>query len=129
MYEGRPVIVVGNRPIIHWALSWNFKFKLYNNSSHPAFNVQVESIGNVHFSFLDSLAKINNLPPLQNIDLDAKYQDYVEGDHTVADEILKPQIPLKFNELTLRIKYLDEQRKEHTTYVEFKDGEITNRNE
>jgi len=129
MHEGRPVIIVGNKPIIHWSLSWNFNFRIYNNSSHPAFNVQVESIGNVHFSFLDNLPKVNNLPPLQNIDLEAKYQDYVEGDYTVADEILNPKIPLKFNELTLRIKYLDEQRKEHTTYVEFKDGEIINRSE
>jgi len=129
IHDDRPVIIVGNKPIIHWALSWNFNFKIYNNSSHPAFNIQVESIGSVHFSYLDSLPKINNLPPLQNIDLEAKYQDYVEGDHIMADEILKRKIPLKFNELTLRITYLDELRKKHVTLVKFKDGDIINQNE
>lgn len=129
IHDGRPVLIVGNNPIIHWALSWNFNFRLYNNSSYPAFNIQVESIGMEHFSFLGMLPKINNLPPLKNIDLDAKYQNYIEADHTTADEILKSNIPSKFNDLILRIKYLDEQRKEHVRYVEFNEGGIINRAE
>jgi hypothetical protein len=127
IYDGRPHIIISYRPIIHWALDWNFNFVIYNNSNYPAYNVQVESIGAVHFSYIDKLPKINNLPPLQNIDLKAKYEDYVEGDCTVAEEILKSKIPVKFDELTLRIRYFDEYRKEHTTFVEFKNGEIINR--
>jgi hypothetical protein len=127
MYEGKQHIIISHRPIIHWALDWNFNFVIYNNSNYPAFNVQVESIGNVHFSYIDKLPKINNLPPLQNIDLKAKYEDYVEGDYTVAEEITNSKIPVKFDELTLRIKYFEENRKEHNTFVEFKNGEIINR--
>lgn len=67
------------------------------------------------------------MPPLQNIDLKAKYEDYVEGGYTVAEEITNSKIPVKFDELTLRIKYFDENRKEHNTFVEFKNGEIINR--
>ena len=125
--DGRKVFIISYKPIIHWSLVWDFSFVIYNNSNFPAYNVQVESIGSVHFSHIDKLHKINNLPALQNVDLTAKYEDSVEGDSTVAAEITKHNIPPKFNELVLRIKYLDENRNEHTTYVEFKDGLIINR--
>ncbi len=126
MYKGRPHIIIGPRPIIHWVLDWNFNFVIYNNSNYPAFNVQVESIGNVHFTYIYKLPKINNLPPLQNINLKAKYEDYIEGDYTVAEEITNFKILVKFDELKLKIKYFDETRKEHNTFVEFKNGEIIN---
>jgi hypothetical protein len=127
--NGNPHFVIGYKPIIHWALDWQFSFVIFNNSTYPAYNVQIESIGEVHFTYIDQLAKINNLPSLQNLDLKAKYEDYVEGDYTAADEIMKLQIPMKFNELTLRIKYLDDNRNEQNTFVKFKDGEIINRKE
>jgi len=127
IYEGSRNIYNSHRLISHWAFDWNFNFVIYNNSNYAAFNVQVESIGNVHFSCIDKLPRKNNLPPLHNIDLNAKYEYYVEGDYTIAEEITNSKIPVKFDELTLRIKYFDEKRKEHNTFVEFKKGEIINR--
>ena len=129
LFQGRQTIIIEHKPIIHWELYWHFNFVIYNNSKFAAYNVQIESKGAVHFSHIDRLPKKNNLPPLQNIDLNAKYEDYVEGDYTVAEEKTKSKIPIKFNELTLQIKYLDDNRKEHVTYVEFKNGEIINRKE
>ncbi len=126
MHEGRPVIVVGNNPIIYWAISRNFNFSIYNNSNHSAFNLKLESIGEMHFSEIDSLPKINNLPPLQNIDLKAKYEDFVEGDYTVADKILRSKVPEKFKDIKLKLTYNDEVRKVHTNYIEFADSEIIN---
>ncbi len=125
-YDGRQVMVISNNPIRHWALDWNFKFTIYNNSSYPAFNIRVESIGDIHFTYVDTLPKINNLPPLEKIELNAKYQDHIEGHRTEADEILRSKIPLQFNGLTLRIIYLGEDRNERATIVEFRNGEIIN---
>ncbi len=127
IFDGRLVYNISDNPIIHWVLEWNFNFVIYNNSGFPAFNLKVESIGKQHFTHIDKLPKINNLPPLKNVDLNAKYQDHVEGDHTVADSILRPYIPIKFNDLTLKITCNDQQRQEHTFYVEFENGEIINR--
>lgn len=129
LHEGRQVIMLGNgrKSIVHWKLTWDFNFTIYNNSNYPAYNISVESIGNEHFSYLDKLNKINNIPPLQNIDLQAKYEFYIESDRTNADNIRKLKIPEKFNDLVLKISYSDDQRKEHITYVEFLNGEISNR--
>lgn len=125
--NGIPVYICGDMPIIHWVLEWNFSFVIYNNSEFTAYNLNVESIGTQHFIHIDKLPKINNLPPLKNVDLNAKYQDQIESDHTVADAIMKPLIPLKFNDLILRITCCDNQRQKHTFYVEFENGEIINR--
>jgi hypothetical protein len=127
MHEGKPYYIIGNKPIIHWGLDWSFDFFIYNNSNYPAYNVKVESIGKEHFSQIDSLPKINNVPAFQNIDLKAKYEDYIEGDHSVADNIIKARIPQKFNDLQLRLTYLDDNRQEHSTYVQFDNGEIINK--
>lgn len=124
--NGREIIVIGDKPIIHWALEWDFSFVIYNNSNYPAFNVSIESIGKEQFTYIDKLPKINNLPPLQNIDLKAKYEDFIEAEHSIADEIVKKKIPTKFNNLKLIIKYQDENRNDLSTKVKFFDGEIIN---
>ena len=126
MHEGQPVMVVGNAPIIYWELKWNFNLVIYNNSRYPAYNVKVESIGSIHFSQLESLSKVNNLPPLKKTELYAKYQDVVEGDHTVADAIINSRIPDKFNNLILKLTYYDEMRTLYTTFVRFSNNEISN---
>ena len=126
IHDGKPYYI-GNKPIIHWGLDWSFDFFIYNNSNYPAYNVKVESIGNEHFSQIDSLPKINNIPAFQNIDLKAKYEDYIEGDHTVADKIVQSRIPQKFNDLQLKLTYLDDNKQEHSTYIQFENGEIINK--
>jgi hypothetical protein len=129
MRDGTPVRIISSKPIIYWKLEWCFSFIIYNNSNYPAYNIEIESIGTKHFSHIDKLEKINNLPPLANIDLKTQYEAFIESDHTVADEILKSRIPLEFNDITIRIKYYDDIRNIHYTYIEFKDGEIINRKE
>lgn len=127
--NGRTIYLIGSNPIVHWSLNWKFSFIIYNNSNYPALNIEIESIGTEHFTNLDQLPKINNLSPLKNINLKAKYTSNFEGVFSEADKILSSKIPLKFNDLKLKIKYLDNSRKEHITYVEFLDGKITNRKE
>lgn len=121
-------MVPGDRPIIFWALSWRYELMIYNNSNYSPYNVKVENISEVHFTKFEQLPKMNNIPPLENRELKIKYDDMIEGVHYEADELLKPRYPQKFNEnLKLKVTYHDEQRNEHITYVEFKEGEIVNK--
>ncbi|MBF4486229.1 hypothetical protein [Flavobacterium sp. CSZ] len=124
--DGRTVYDVSNHPLIYWEIEWKFNFIIYNNSSFPAINVSVESIGNEHFTYIDKLNKVNNIPSLQNIDLIAKYSLFMEGTGAEADEIMKHRIPEKFNALVLRLNYLDQNREEHITLLKFVDGELIN---
>lgn len=124
--DGRIVYNVSYQPIIYWEIKWKFSFTIYNNSSFPAFNVSVESIGKEHFTHIDKLSKVNNIPPFQNVDLTAKYSSYHEGTSTEADEITKHRIPEKFKDLVLKIKYLDESRNEHITLLRIIDEELIN---
>ncbi len=128
LHDGELVMVPGNKPIIHWALGWRYKLVIYNNSSYSAFNVKIESVGEVQFSEFEKLDRINNIAPLGNKDLKVRFEDWVESDHSVADEIIKPRFPDKFNNnLILKLTYYDEARNEHLSYVEFNEGEIINK--
>ena len=119
-------MVPGDKPIIYWGLNWNFNLMIYNNSNHPAYNIKVESIGSEHFTQIDTLPKIDNLSPLQNVNLKARYEDTVEGDHTVVDAIINSKVPEKFKNLSLKLTYYDDARNLYTNYVRFSGNEILN---
>ena len=91
--NGSRVMIMPNNPIIHWGIFWSFNFVVFNNSSFPAFNLSIESVGDEHFNQLDSLNGINNLPPLMNVSLKARYEQFVEGDYLTAEEIQKQKMP------------------------------------
>jgi hypothetical protein len=118
---------VSNRPIIQWKLIWRYNLVVYNNSSFPAFNVELENIGTIRFNKLDNLPKINNIAPLENIILKAEFEDFIEGDSSVADNAYKPFIPNKFNNLQLKLSYKDELRNVHFSIIEFTDNQIINK--
>ncbi len=127
MHDGIPVRVISNQPIIYWGLSWNFNFVIFNNSNYPAYNIAIESIGTEHFNELENLPRVNNLPPLKNIELKARFEDFVEGDYLVADKIMKSHIPEKFKNLILKMTYYDDARNLHTNLIEFSGSEIINK--
>ncbi|MEQ1588385.1 MAG: hypothetical protein ABL895_21045 [Cyclobacteriaceae bacterium] len=117
--DGHFIMNMPPNPIIFWGIFWSFNFVVYNNSSYPAFNVKIESIGTDDFSQLDSLPSINNLPPLKNIDLKAKVTDLVEGDYSVADSVMTAKLPDKFKKLKLKLSYSDEDKIIYTDSFEF----------
>ena len=125
-FNGKEAYDVSNNPIIYWELSWKFNFVIFNNSNYPAYNVRVESVGKEHFTYLGNLPKINNLPPFKNLDIEAKFSDFLESTSREADEILRHKIPKKFDDLVLKITYFDDERNQHITVVEIKGGEIQN---
>lgn len=126
--NGRYVTVIGAgvKPIIFWELGWRFELVIYNNSSFPAFNVHIESIGNASLNTLEKLDEINNLKPFDQIQLHATFSQFVEGVHTVADEIIAKKIPTKLEGLTLKISYRSENHDHHSTTMKIQDGKVIN---
>ena len=126
--DGRRVYVIGAgvKPIIHWELTWRFSLVIYNNSSYPAFNVKITPVGEMNFTTLTNLPNVNNLPALENIDLEATYRRYIESVHTEADELLANKIPKDLNGLSFQIEYVDENQEAHCTLVKIEDQELKN---
>lgn len=120
------IIGAGRKPIIYWELTWKLGLEIHNNSSHPAYNIKIESIGDVHFTKLSQLRPINNLPPFKSFEIKASYQQYIESIHTVADEILSYKIPQNLEGLKLQITYLDEDRNPHISFVKILDNRVIN---
>ncbi|NHA03306.1 TIR domain-containing protein [Mucilaginibacter sp. HC2] len=126
--NGRLVTIIGAgvKPIIYWDLHWRFDFVIQNSSSFPAFNVQLESLGDVHFATIEKIANVNHIKPFDKMELKADYRQSLEGIHTAADDILKYKIPEKLEGLLLKLTYLDEQRNKHFTLVKIEENKIVN---
>lgn len=124
--NGIRIFDVNHFPIIHWRLVWKFNLTIYNNSLSPAYNIKIENLGEVTFTQIDKLPKINNIPPLENIDLRAAYETLLESDYREANRIYKTKLPEDFEKLKLKLSYLDDNRNSHLTIVEFKNDDIQN---
>lgn len=126
--------IYGNKPISPmqalWIndIFWNFSISIYNNSSFPAFNIRIRSInGQEFFSYIDKLPKVNNLAPLANTDLDAKFTKHFTG--TGKDAIKQfsgKYVPDELIGQTFNVEYLDEQGTAHTVKVIFTDKGFVN---
>lgn len=128
MHEGRPVIVVGNEPIIYWTLFWSYRLVVYNNSSYPAINIKIQNVNEIQFAEFGEFENVNNIPPLEKKEFKIRYEDWIEGIWHEADAILRPRYPASFNDrLVLKLTYRSEERDEYTTLVEFINGELINR--
>ncbi|WP_373496149.1 hypothetical protein [Aquiflexum sp.] len=107
--------------IRYWRITSEFVLHIFNNSTKPAFNIKLES--NINNLQIDPLQRINNLPPLEKIELGVIFQDFLEGDHNQADELLKPLIPEKILNQTIKIYFEDEYGNTYTSIFEFqKEG-------
>lgn len=126
IHDGRTVQVRANPPIIHWKLAWNFKLVIYNNSNYPAFNVKIESVGSVHFNELTKLPAVNNISPLENLVLKARFEDSVEGNHLMADGIMNAPFPRNLYGLKFQLTFQDKMRIIHSNEIEFTETGIVN---
>lgn len=124
IHDGKPVRVLADPPIIFWNLFWNFKFVIYNNSMYPAYNLKIASIGSQRFKQLETLPKVNNIPPLGNLDLKARLEDFVEGTYLDAEKITNAIVPRKLEGAKFLITYYDDLRNEHTSHIEFSGSEV-----
>ncbi len=126
--DGRRIMNIGGgiKPIIHWHLDWRWELRIFNNSSFPAFNLKIESIGEVHFTNLEKLPVINNVKPLEYIALHARFDQEIESVHTDADELMKYKIPLALEGLLLRVLYFDESRNQYVSHMKIEGNRIIN---
>jgi hypothetical protein len=124
--DGQSYYESGPKPIIFWELDWVYKVVLYNNSSASAFDLSIASVGSNHFSEISSLPRINNLPALANLDIDATLRDMIESDHEQADKLVLQKLPSYLNDLVLEISYRGEDHQKYKTKVSFNNGEINN---
>lgn len=123
---GGNIIPAGGKVIIYWELVWKFAFSVHNNSSFPAYNINIHETSEVRFSSLTKLPKINNLPPFESLDLEAVCVQHIEDDHVEADALMKQRIPKIINGLELSIMYENEARISHYTLVKVHDQEVIN---
>lgn len=114
-------------PIIYWELTWRYSLEIHNNSSLAAVNLKIESVGHVHLSDFGQLPEVNHLLPFESLDLLANYKQRIESDHVAADAIISKKIPDKLSGLVLKLSYMNEERKEFTTYIKVIDGVIIKR--
>lgn len=112
------IITVGGKPIIFWEINWKFRFVLFNNSSFPAYNIGIKTLGRLKFRDLKKLPKVNNLPPFQSIDLIAETTQFIEGEHTEADALLNKKFPDSIQGVQFSINYKNDIRSTFVTKVE-----------
>lgn len=125
--DGRPTILMTESTLHFWRLNWRYTFLLVNNSTIPAFNVSIESIGNLHLTEMENIRKINNIPPLDKMEIKVTYEEVVESDYQFADTIMRPRYPSCFENLKLKILYFGADRAhQYSTLLYFKDQEIVN---
>ena len=109
----------------YWKLEWWLKIVIYNNSEVPAYNIKIFEKEGVNFNSLEKVSNINNIKPLDNIELKATYVDYFYGNSKEADKELT-NIPKKFHNKALIIEYFGENRNQKIiTQVNF-DSEKLN---
>lgn len=113
-----------NPPIIFWKVFWNFKLVIFNNSSIPLLNLKIEQEEDFRFDFLSQLPRVNNLPSLQNIDLEAKSSMQIESTYLEADKILQEKTPTHLEGLKLTFNYEDERGKEYSDIFQIQDSEF-----
>ncbi|MGF7025051.1 hypothetical protein [Sphingobacterium sp. HSC-15S19] len=114
----------GHPLFIHWQLKWLFSLVIYNNSNFNAYNLRIEQ--NEENPIFQNLPKLNNLPALGNMDLDGIYIEYLEADHTDADEKLKYLIPPDLIGTTYKLIYTDDTRLEHSLTFKITENGIEN---
>ena len=91
---------------------------------YPAYNLKIASIGSQRFKQLETLPKVNNIPPLGNLDLKARLEDFVEGTYLDAEKITNAIVPRKLEGAKFLITYYDDLRNEHTSHIEFSGSEV-----
>ena len=72
------------------------------------------------------MPEINNVKPFDKIEVKVEYFQQVEGEHTIADDILLHKIPENLEGIVLELVYLNEQRTPYITLVKIRENKLIN---
>lgn len=125
--DGRAVMVINlaeRIPHILYNIHRYYNLVIHNHSLTPAFNLQLENIGEVAFYEMGKIPFKNNIPSLGNITIPVKYQYRFAGTYIDADETQKPRFPHRLKDLKLKLTYYDAGRNVHYSFVTIQDDKV-----
>lgn len=109
-----------------YSFSWRYRFKIYNNSSVPLVNLKLtRKPGTPFFTNVDIIPKINNMPSLGDITLNAEKIISFEGTGMEAEPAMEPLFPPHLNGMQFLLEYQSENRTYYYADCTFQDGEFT----
>ena len=114
---------VQNLPM-HYKLDWGYELILVNNSETPVYNVSIEYVSGVKFSYIENLPKINNLKPFDKFTLKTKVVNYFKGTYKDADFQISQKYPPLIQGSVIRLKYQDKDRNNHSNLLTIKENGI-----
>ena len=121
----------GNKPISpfdairNYRQEWIYEIIIYNNSSVPAYNIELVNKSNLNY--IEKLPKVNNIPPLGSIKLKAHFEKLFDGTGKESSEIISNPVPLDLIGNKVILKYYGDKRDELKTIL--KIGEEGFKNE
>lgn len=126
MENGVYVVDIGNRPIVHWVLTWIMKLTIHNNSSFPAYNISVNPLTEIDLLTKETFPRVNNLQAFDHKTLKITYQERLEDQYTEADRRLSKLIPEGIDGMSFEINYFDDRRRAHRTTVKVMGQQVIN---
>jgi len=105
-----PVIRVGiDKPDMYWKLDWNYVLEIRNNSTHTAYNLQIEYRNIPEKTFVvGEIGKIEPIQPHELREFNIKIVQNVSGTHVDADKYMEENPNVLTKDFVIEIKYKDE---------------------
>ncbi len=104
---------------------WHYQLVIYNNSTKPAFNIQLNN--NSPLTYIEKVSKVNNLAPLESMKVDIHLDKPFVGMGKDSSKIIKAFVPKDLIDKTVELKYLNENRDEIVSILTFEEDGISNK--
>ena len=120
----------GNKPISpldairNYRQEWRYEIVIYNNSNLPAYNIELVNTSNL--KYIEAIPKINNIPPLESIKLNAQFDKLFDGTGTESNRIISNPVPLELIDNELILKYYDDRREKLITKLKINEEGFEN---
>ena len=110
-----------------YSIKWMYEIKISNNSSVPAFNIEIVEEPNANsFTYIERLSKINNIQPYHEIVISANTATDFRGTGDEVGKFEEPKFPHTVQGLKLLIAYSSEDRKRYFTEIVIEANELKN---
>lgn len=124
LYGDTPISML--QVIWHNHLIWNYRLKVFNNSSVPLYNLKLYKHESAEaFTIKDKIPAVNNLPPFQDLTLGAETEMYFDGTGKEAIDLMEPKFPRQIQGMQMLLEYRGENRNVYFTELKLKDRELS----